>query len=388
MAMLPGLLTFLGVMALSLAVAHLLLKFSTFARLIESETGRFETLDGLRGFLALSVFVHHFAVHSAYAAGQGWKAPSDPFLAMSGSAPVQIFFAITGFLFWSRAIRDGGNVAVRSFAINRFFRIAPMYLLVMAIALSLAVIQTNGIWNGEGYETYQAILRTLTCGAFVVDYFNGVDMTPITARVSWTLVFEWGFYAALPFIAWFAKLPRFFLLASAFLALLALSPRYEMIYATLFLVGMIVAHVVAVVPKTSWAQNRMVDASLAILFFGLFMAKRFEPYATGFLFVLPILLAVTYGASLFGLFRRPESKLLGSASYSIYLIHGPLIYIVLRNLVGYERFVRLPPVWQLAIEATLCVAVVILACLSYAFVERPMISLGHRLAKPTRVLSQ
>lgn len=161
-----------------------------------------------------------------------------------------------------------------------------------------------------------------------------------------------------------------------------------MIYATLFLVGMIVAHVVAVVPKTSWAQNRMVDASLAILFFGLFMAKRFEPYATGFLFVLPILLAVTYGASLFGLFKRPESTLLGSASYSIYLIHGPLIYIVLRNLVGYERFVRLPPVWQLAIEATLCVAVVILACLSYAFVERPMIRLGHRLAKPTRVLSQ
>src|SRR4051812_9293181 len=72
------------------------------ARLAESTAARFETLDGLRGFLALGVFGGHaMNMYNQHATGT-WSAGAPSFYGTAAETGVALFFAITGFLFWLR----------------------------------------------------------------------------------------------------------------------------------------------------------------------------------------------------------------------------------------------------------------------------------------------
>src|SRR5947207_7931738 len=69
-----------------------------------ASAGRFECLDGLRGFLALAVMVHHgMAVYMRAMTGQ-WTVGNHPTYKLFGSASVALFFMITGFLFWGKVL--------------------------------------------------------------------------------------------------------------------------------------------------------------------------------------------------------------------------------------------------------------------------------------------
>src|SRR5204863_3151275 len=92
---------------------------------------------------------------------------------------------------------------------------------------------------------------------------------------------------------------------------------------------------------------------------------RLAQYALLFVFFV----LVTHGWSAFGLLRSRPAKLLGLASYSLYLVHCIVLYLVVSVTDPFVAIARMtmPEYWTLATAAAL--ATVALATLTYRYVE-------------------
>ncbi|MFC6337438.1 acyltransferase family protein [Pseudomonas karstica] len=64
-----------------------------------SSQGRFVTIDGLRGYLAFFVFLHHSCIWYYYLQSGVWALPPSRLFVHFGQMGVALFFMITGFLF-------------------------------------------------------------------------------------------------------------------------------------------------------------------------------------------------------------------------------------------------------------------------------------------------
>src|SRR6201996_2775779 len=94
------------VIAIAFAVAACLVRFGFFKSVVEGEisANRFHAIDGLRGYLALGVLLHHVVINEQfYRTGTLELTPSrlNPFV---GRGSVAFFFMITALLFWGRVI--------------------------------------------------------------------------------------------------------------------------------------------------------------------------------------------------------------------------------------------------------------------------------------------
>ncbi len=103
---------------------------------------RMVCIDGLRGYLALGVVIHHFSIWFRLAA-LGWVLPPEPILANIGNGAVCLFFMITGALFYRKMVE--GTFSAASFFVGRFFRIVPLYA-ALVVCLTLAAFYRQG-WS-------------------------------------------------------------------------------------------------------------------------------------------------------------------------------------------------------------------------------------------------
>src|SRR5450432_1799828 len=93
---------------------------------------RYVAIDGIRGYLAFGVYVHHFILGWLFLHHGYMGPPPHNWENQLGKTSVAIFFMITAFLFWGRAVAKR-SVDAKSFFISRLFRIYPLYLFVVAV---------------------------------------------------------------------------------------------------------------------------------------------------------------------------------------------------------------------------------------------------------------
>jgi peptidoglycan/LPS O-acetylase OafA/YrhL len=161
------------------------------------------SIDLLRGVAALAVLMFHAQgffgrdpgislwdgrAHDLFAA-----APSSSVIAYLlfglGWLGVPLFFVISGFCIHLPYASSQRPLDVRQFAVRRFFRLYPPYLLACLIGLVVAVARTG--W-GEGAATWPNLI-----GHLVFWHYSwpiqpaGLEMT----IVIWTIVIEVHFYA-------------------------------------------------------------------------------------------------------------------------------------------------------------------------------------------------
>ncbi len=104
---------------------------------------RLDGVDLLRGLAIFLVLMNHVNMRLAIARvpyTHGIPAQMAQSLFWSGQPGVQIFFAVSGFLITSTALRRWGvlaTVSVRDFYLLRFARIAPLLLLLLAVLSAL-----------------------------------------------------------------------------------------------------------------------------------------------------------------------------------------------------------------------------------------------------------
>jgi peptidoglycan/LPS O-acetylase OafA/YrhL len=188
---------------------------------------RLDGIDILRGLAILFVVLNHVHMRLLLAHIPYIPAGFKPLMAAvvwNGQFGVQIFFAVSGFLITSTALRRWGtlsNVSLRGFYLLRFARIAPMLLALLAVLTALHYANiTPFVVSQETGGLGRAIFAALTLQINVLQAHRG--WLPANWGVLWSLSVEEMFYLFFPLVARFLGRKAFFV--TILLCFVALGP--------------------------------------------------------------------------------------------------------------------------------------------------------------------
>ena len=375
--------------------------------------GRVAALTGLRGLAAASVLFYHVWLYGAPGAH---SFPSGPLLRVFVNLEfgVTFFFVLSGSLLYrsyARALLAGDPLPRLShFVIARVLRIVPTYWAILLLVMALT--------ERHLFSQPWPLLANLFFLEFWIPSFFpdnlGVANGSMAIVPSWSLAVEAGFYLSLPLLAvlalWFARRTGR-RVAAAFVPPIALT--------LLGLVAVAVEHVLGGNLRRAWAVGfpihagwfacGMAGATLGFLFeqehlrlpaywrsgavvaalaltagsiklhnVGAFSRVDYQwPVAIALSLLLLLVMLAEDGGRLRTILGSRVLVAMGLASYSIFLVHDPVIReLRTHDLIssGIDGFLL----------ALLLVggATSIAATVSYQFLERPCFALKRRLTRP------
>lgn len=363
-------------------------------------------LDGIRGLAALWVLLGH-----AYRlCGQG----SD----LHAHTAVEVFIVVSGFLMTHHFVKRAGVEPWGTprtwgiFYLRRFFRIAPLYYVLLAVALALAgqfdairsrIDQTLGL-AGRRYEP-ATMMNWLTHVTFT---FGGLpEYAQSTVLPDWSIGLEMQFYVAFPFLMLIAL--RYSPMGLALACLLVSEvarrtigglfpmPTLLPLKLHLFAVGILLAiafnerrnlaHRLALV-LTALVVCEMNDNRLLVLLVcGLALVVLIPAGAVGDAASFSGSRAIARAQSLLGGWA---ATFLADMSYAVYLLHLMVMIPLIGWLIQHDWFLRwgIGPRLALVVPATVALTYAG-AYLLHLWVERPGIHLGkwliRRLGEPRPV---
>lgn len=345
---------------------------------LESAGKRFVAIDGLRGFLAIGVFfLHTIATYGYYHYGR-WSPAFSPLHQSMGQCGVALFFMITAFLFWRQAIRAKGAVDAPTLYRSRIRRLAPMYFASVAISLLVIGALTDFQLREDPVVLGRELRTWLSFGFMTTTDLNGLKDAHIVDAVYWTLAWEWSFYLALPFIALLSR--------GSALVLLIVATVFFGLQAPLtlaFVCGVLAAEAY----ERGWLNGRLARAWLApIPVAAIALALSFEtaynPAPMAALFVA--FLFFVDGNTLAGLLATRAARLFGTVSYSFYLLHCIVLFVVFRLVEAGYGVAHLTGAEHWALAGAAALATTALSVLTYRRIEFPFIS---RRAAPAPVIA-
>jgi peptidoglycan/LPS O-acetylase OafA/YrhL len=367
--------------------------FATLAGTVAARAGfplrhgeRIGRLDGLRGYLALSVLAHHFIIWLQITRlGGSWSAPSINFFNNLGVGGVALFFMTTGCVFYPRVIAGFRATSWMATYTARIFRIVPLVIVSVAIITAVIVLRT-------GHRIDSLFLKAaavwIACWG-EPPLLGYADSGRLNAYVLWSLHYEWLFYLfVLPACAFGMdlirnRLPSWILPAGLLLISLALKGLLSLGGLTgflpLFAVGMLGFECQRREAVRRILESRLMSIpALGCLVIG--MISTATPYGAtlilscGFFFI-----CVACGNDLAGLLRTRGSLVLGECSYGIYLLHGivlSLLFVDGKSAIASLSASELPTLLPLV---AICVTGI--TGLTYLLVERPAIRAASVLIK-------
>lgn len=335
---------------------------------------RLPWLDGLRGLAALVVVFHHLYVISFHYYPADSALMENPVvkfcmtLGRWGVLGVPCFFVLSGFCIgqtWQR------SKAPRQFAVRRWRRIFPAYYASLVLVLLCAVVVklitgVNDIAPVPAL-TIPNMLATLTLMTAPASH------TPIITWVYWTLSYEVVFYLVLTALLLVPARARLLLLCLLHAAVCAIGVWPGLVLAPgvlffadlwpLFGLGLALALV---------TQSRMVAAAIGLISLAtlvpLHLGGKYPGFVASALVATGLVALCAAGIALPRC--RPLEKL-GEFSYSLYLMHVPILLAVGKHFV--LRPHQTPALWFLG-----CLAATVLMIASaygfYRLFERPFIA--------------
>jgi peptidoglycan/LPS O-acetylase OafA/YrhL len=378
-----------------------------------TQSQHLDFLDGIRGAAAFYVLLGHCMI---------WGCRRD--LLPDPKIAVAVFMVMSGYLMvYLSTIRSqteppGSWTMAKKFWVRRFFRIAPLYYLVLVVAFVFFVRLKVGFvtlasanpeqWAGffEHLESYGPIQRSLANFLMHVSFLFGVfpSYTVTSMLPDWSIGLEMQFYAVFPLLFFlFVRLGPCAGATLIWIATTALKrltdwyfapqgfpePAFLPLELQVFLVGMLLA---------SAHQHLAVKRQHAYLQFvlALAFASKLPSYISSYVmglviivfFMLPGVAKVEPAVAwLRGLLGNRISRFMADTSYGVYLIHGFFI-----SFVG-GWFYRGPAVGAVGSATRLVLLTVItivgaysVSMVLYHYVERPGIELGRRLLARKPVL--
>ena len=349
-------------------------------------TGRYECIDGMRGFLALSVFVCHSSVWHRYLQTGLWESPKSTVFTHYGQTSVVLFFMITSFLFVSKLLhaREKG-FDFRDFLVSRIYRIAPMYY-VSILLLVVCVLFASGWRLHTGIGTFSKSI--LNWSFFTINAAPGINNLAFTNRINagvvWSLAYEWLFYMSLPLISLlilkFKPKTSYLILSTLFIIVFALVHPINLYHIYPFIGGSAAAILLHHAPPTKKINNKV--ASVLILFCLLCIVQFRTVNNIACLFFIAVLFTlIAFGATLFGLLRNPTLKFLGDICYSTYLLHGILLFMSFYFVIGFSNSRALSPLQYCLVIFCITPLVVIASFIGFRYVEKPFMEKAKRLRK-------
>ncbi len=172
-------------------------------------SSRFDGIDVLRGISIIAVVVHHINIHMG--ANQSLLARALPrqvaaTLFWNGANGVTVFFAISGFLITTMAIRRWGTlrqVRIADFYRLRFARIVPLLVALLVILSVLHLAHVSGFVIKAHTGLPRALLAAST---FHINWLESQrGYLPGNWDVLWSLSVEEVFYLFFPLICFLTR---------------------------------------------------------------------------------------------------------------------------------------------------------------------------------------
>jgi len=363
-------------------------------------------LEGLRGIASLWVLVGHISllVHCHITLISSPGIGVDLFIMLSGYLMAKNYVERQQKEPWQRA------ETIKKFWIRRFFRIAPLYYLLLIIAL------IYGPWFGEMRETIahfysstatdtsrytdQSLTNVLTHFSFLFGLLPEYSFN--TVLPDWSIGLEMQFYLLFPFIM---LVTLRFGYAASVIGIMALCcagrylladyyeafemPSMILIKLNMFLSGMLLAEAIRRKSLLYVAYALLGPAASVVI--GL-EALRLQVIMEALMIVgmSTILWKYQDDSLMARLIRLPRKLLnnrlstwLGDVSFSVYLLHLLIIIPLIALLLSHtdiefkSDLVRFLIVSVIAIPITYA-----LAFLLYKYIEKPGIQIGKRVLQP------
>ncbi|PZV40539.1 acyltransferase family protein [Mesorhizobium kowhaii] len=298
-----------------------------------SKPDRFPYLSALRGLAALWVVMAHVALMPNPRFVLPWWPQT---LAQSGVMGVNLFFLVSAFsLCLTMPKHDSEQRPYLGFMLRRFFRIAPLFYALIGLAC------LSHWFNPAGLPyNYKTILANLT---FVFNFTPGLGYQSSVLFAGWTIGVEMAFYLVFPFI--YARTKSVTLAIRALVVALVVAAVFRSVIgnlvaepriyipksifhlAPMFMFGIIAFYVVQIAGE--WTHKRAIGAillaSVPLQFY--VIVSGMVPFGEPMYWQGPM-----FGCLLVGLYLFPIKPLvnratvwLGNVSYSVYLVHGPII---------------------------------------------------------------
>lgn len=323
-------------------------------------------IEGLRAFAVLPVVLFHL----------------DPAWCPGGFAGVDIFFVISGYLITRIILAEGAAFDLRAFYVRRFFRLYPALQAVLIATLIAG-------WFVLGPADYARAAWSAFAAAFAVsniwfwqtiDYFNAATHAHPLLH-TWSLGVEEQFYLVWPALLIFAQRRGWSLLAAiggagvlslmAIHALQTTAPEavfYLMPFRVVELaLGASLVRLEAALGAAVRSAGAVVGAIGMALLALTFAALDSRTPWPGLWALMPV---VGAGLLILGgrdpLWQRvlanPVARYIGRISYSVYLVHWPLVTLYRTYLITEPSRLEL---------IVLGVGSIVLGALLYAMVEVP-----------------
>ena len=334
-------------------------------------------LDGWRGAAILLVLLFHGLLHTD-TAGRTYLAVLAYFVGRMGALGVLVFFCISGYLITTKLLSESevhGAFSIHAFYIKRIFRILPplaVYLIVLVILSAAGVIKlAAGDWSAPLF------LRNYLPGSWYTSHF-------------WSLSVEEHFYLFWPVCILVSGWKRAMWIGLFLIAIVAVERPWELQHVMsqaralqhtemrldYIMMGCVVALATNFHPIVA-RRIRALGSSLGltVLFLALVFSTLPRHFDTRSIQATIITLLVCGSAAANSrlsrlLLANPIMLFIGRISYSLYiwqqLFLGPQS----------RPFLRSPSALPIKFAA-----IVVVASLSYFFIERPFIQYGRTLLR-------
>jgi peptidoglycan/LPS O-acetylase OafA/YrhL len=349
--------------------------------------GYIPEIDHLRLLAALLVFCFHF-FHTYRGNWQPY--PAWPWLGLvtEGHTGVALFFVLSGFIFMRIAL-EGGEIGYKRFLLNRVLRIAPLFVVVYVVAISI------------GRDRFVA---TDLLYLFVTNLGGAPTSWSFVTGPAWSISVEFWFYLIFPFLAAFTRKAgvRYLFGVMAMLlvvkaaAYLASDDSTHVLYSTIlgrldqFLIGMLAAMLYVRRRVALEAHGRLLLAAAVVLvalgigaqshWFPLYATDHKQPQWIVWGTIEASLWAALVVGYLSARVRWPGRLGVwlakgGEASFSFYMWHALVMFLVYQTL-GSVGGTKITP---LLINGVVLLAITMaFSWLSYVTIERPFLTMRQR----------
>lgn len=361
---------------------------------------RITNLDGIRGIAVLAViafhYIHNQTMYDSWLINRfGTPASLLIKVAYFGWSGVDLFFILSGFLIGNILLKNKDSKSLfKTFYIRRFFRIIPVYYLLVAIFFLLTLTPLYDPKASFFFDPIPLTAFLLMIQNFYMAHYNHFGPLPLTP--TWSLCIEEQFYLIIPFLIFLINRKYAWILAVAgiIIAIVArgTASNYYSGYVLLTsrldspMMGFLLAWLHQYQSFRDWISKKLVwVAGLLIIMAILCWRFYAEPHPgilghtlVGFTFALVVILAIYSKNILLGNMLSNAFLIeMGKLSYFIYLYHqfvNGLLHLVFLK----QRNPILDSYAAIGLTVISFVITYLLAALSFKFIEKPAINYSHR----------
>lgn len=352
----------------------------------------------LRAFAALFVVVYHLAPRINIEKDYSIKFIID-FFGEVGYAGVDVFFVISGYVMWLTSQKMGQSPSVSHFIYNRltriFFGYWPYFFITLLV---IYVFMPDRLSDID------------LMGSF---FLTQIRIDLLVLQVAWTLTYELYFYICFAFLLFLPRhyLPKVIGLLMLFVVVvqsysIAVNDMYHperfpynsyfvLFFTSPFCLEFLAGCLLGYFFETQRLKKLGLWVVLALCFFALgYYYQKTQLLPTASMaqgYFLPqriffwggtalITVAIFIELNLRNVIFKPEmAKLFGGASYSIYLSHIPMIYLLRKSgLFDWfpERSIGIGSLVLLVVGLVL-----IYSLLHYALIEKPLMRMSKKVGR-------